>query len=636
MKFQIRVFTLAILVLTAISATSQEDVPEYTVQVGNYANPKPSDFAQLQSHGFVYATKRPNHTDVYIGGYGKEAEAAKALATLQLFGYSNAAVTKLNAAGGQSVTIIQLATKRLGDKINWEEYLPAGQLYVLLTSAQVRIMAGIFSDVPSAKAHLAKLQQVGFKDAFVKNVNNVLLHEVSDFEMGGAPKRPLIPLVFEEKQKLSPDPSVGAKSRTEGREEKAPDQPKTETEAKKQEAPKSYDEVAIVPTEKAPSETTPKGAPAKEKAEPAKAEPTKSAPAKAEPAKSEPAKTTVAKEPDPTPVSFEADLPDIRPNVKRTSAYELQKTLKAEGSYKGSLDGFYGKGTRTAYEQALANNRQLQKYRILAKYMTTPTEGAAKGTVQYYINNLWDDPKTAVDGLAAAKTPIAKAYRAYFMYVSDGQGKEVNWLMNEAIKEAFAGKKSAFPKFDPTLRYAYEDIDQMLTHLRYIHEVSPDGPAAPCWLFRKHPGPALKAFGPQGEGSNLKLQACGGFWEWEEVKVLDAIAQDLSGLGQMSEVQTAKSQSQLAQLYLTPKALTEDERKALETWNNKLWQGLEGWSSRDPMLSEIAMALKINYLQTEVLFEDFFMDEGFTEKEAKALGLQAMKVLVGHHLERFI
>jgi hypothetical protein len=623
MMSQIRVFTLAFLFLLAFVANAQEEIPEYTLQVGNYANPKPGDFAQLQTHGFLYSTKRSNHTDVFMGGYLSEKEANEALATLQLFGYGNAAVTKLNVDGGQSVAVIQLATKRLGDKINWEEYLAAGQLYVLLSGKQIKLFTGTFPDVPSAKAHLAKIQKVGFKDAFVRNVNNVLLHEAGDFEMGGAPKRPLIPLVFEEPKK----------------EEKASEPAKPAAEPKKEEVPKDYDAVSIVPTAKTeaepkakPSEVTPKGG--EPKTEPEKKAPEKVEPVQKEPIKKEPEKV-VLKEATPVPVSFEADLPDIRPNVKRTSAYELQKALKAEGSYKGSLDGFYGKSTRTSYELALANNRQLQKYRILAKYMVTPAEDAAKGSVQFYINTLWDDPKAAVDGLAASKAPIARAYRAYFRYASEGQGKEVNWMMNEAIKEAYAGKKTASSKFDPTVRYAYEDIDQLLTHLRYIHEASPDGPSAPCWLFRKHPGPALKAFGP-AEGSNLKLQACGGFWEWEEVKVLDAIARDLNGSSQTSEAAMAKSQSQLAQLYLTPKALTDDERKALEAWNAKLWQGIEGWSSRDPMLAEIATAMKISYLQAEVLFEDFFMDEGFNEREAKALGLQAMKVLVGHHLERFI
>jgi outer membrane biosynthesis protein TonB len=625
MMSQIRVFTLAVLFLSAFVATAQEEVPEYTVQVGNYANPKPGDFAQLQSHGFLYSVKRPSHTDIFMGGYMTEKEANEALATLQLFGYGNAAVSKLNVDGGQSVAVIQLATKRLGEKINWEEYLAAGQLYVLLSGKQLKLFVGTFPDVQSAKGQLAKIQKVGFKDAFVRSVNNVLLHEVGDFEMGGAPKRPLIPLVFEEPKK----------------EEKATEPAKpVVVEPKKEEKPKEYDEaVAIVPIVNAaeepkakPAEVTPKGV--ETPADPLKKATEKAEPIQKEPVKKEPEKAA-PKEANPVAVSFEADLPDIRPNVKRTSAYELQKALKTEGSYKGSLDGFYGKSTRNAYDMALANNRQLQKYRILAKYMASPAEDAPKGSVQYYINTLWDDPKAAVDGLAASKAPIARAYRAYFRYVNEGQSKEVNWMMNEAIKEAFAGKKPISQKFDPTVRYAYEDIDQMLMHLRYIHEASPEGPSAPCWLFRKHPSPAMKAFGP-AEGSNLKLQACGGFWEWEEVKVLDAIARDLNGASQTSEAAIAKSQSQLAQLYLTPKALSDDERKALEAWNAKLWQGIEGWSSRDPMLAEIASALKISYLQTEVLFEDFFMDEGFNEREAKALGLQAMKVLVAHHLERFI
>lgn len=619
MMIKVRVFFVVFSVLMAFSAISQEDVPQFTLQVGTYVNPKLGDFAQLQSHGFLYTVQRPNHTDVMMGGYASEAEAEKSLATLHLFGYGNAAVTKLNVDGGKPVTVIQLATKRYGERINWEEYLAAGQLHVLLNGNQIKLFAGTFPDVPTAKAHLAKLQKVGYKDAFVKNVNNVLLHEVGDFEMGGAPKRPLIPLVFEEKK-----------------EEKAPEQPKPAAvvEPKKEEAAKAYEEVAVLATAKQEEEPKAKAAEVTPKGIEPIAGPEKKAVEKATPAKSEPEKV-VAKE-EPALQTIRAEMPDIRPNVKRTSAYELQKALKAEGSYKGSLDGYYGKTTRTAYDLALSNNRQLQKYRILAKYMAAPAEDAPKGSVQFYINHLWDDPKTAVDGLADSKLPIARAYRAYFRYVTEGQSKDVNWLMNEAIKEAFAGKKSAFPKFDPTVRYAYEDIDQLLMHLRYIHEVSADSPAAPCWLFRKHPGPALKAFGAQAEGSGLKLQACGGFWEWEEVKVLDAIARDLCGLGQTSEAACAKSQSQLAQLYLTPKALTDEEKKAVEAWNAKLWVGIEGWSSRDPMLAEIATALRISYLQAEVLFEDYFMDEGFSEREAKALGLQAMKVLVAHHLERFI
>lgn len=613
-----RLFFLIVLFSSFFQANAQDAVPEFTVQVGSFVNPKPGDFAGLKSTGFVYAMQRPSsYTDVFVGGYGTESEAAKVAESLRSQGYDNAFVSKLNVEGGKSVNVIQLATKRSGEKVDWESYARAGTLFVHLNGSQVKLLTGVFPDMAAAKAHLAKLQQAGlFKDAFVRSINNVLIHEVTDFEMGGAPKKPLIPLDFAEKQPENKPATP------------VPDTPKKEA------IPVSYEEVTIIAASKddqlvaKPGELVAKG-PA-EKAN--KKEAATTAPKEAKPD----VKPVVA-EPRAEHTGFKAELPDIRAGVKRTSALELQKILKVEGSYKGSLDGYYGKGTRTAFDAALATNRQLHKYRLLAKYMATSGETAAKGSVQYYINRLWDDPNEALNGLSASKAAIAKGYRAYFLYVSDGPGKEVNNLMNSAIKEAFGGRKSdRFPKFDPAATYAYEDVEQMLTHLRYLHEVSPDSPTAPCWLFRKHPGPALKAFGSLSADSNLKLEACGGFWEWEEVKLLSSIASDLCGQDQISEAQCAKSQSDLARFYLTPKAISEDERKALEAWNASLWKGIDGWSSRDPMLLELATALKISYFQTEVLFEDYFMDEGFNEKEAKALGLAAMKALVGHHLERFI
>jgi hypothetical protein len=597
MKYLIRFLSLALLVFTAVAAYAQEDVPEYTVQIGNFVNPKPSDFTQLQSLGFVYATKRPsNYTDVFIGGYGTETEANKIVESLKSKGYDNAFVSRLNIEGGQSVTIIQLTTKRAGDKINWEELSQAGPLHVLLNGNQVKIVTGIFPDVATAKAQLGRIQQLGFKDAFVKNVNNALLHEVTEFENGGAAKKPLIPLDFTEK----------------------PAESQPLADARKADVPVSYEDVTIIAPQKTGDELTAKGV------EPPA---TKSAPAVA--SKSAPA-------PPASVISFSPNVPGIRAGVKRTSAIELQKVLKAEGAYKGSLDGYYGKGTKAAFDQAYNDNRQIQKYRLLAKYASQPSGDASKGSVQYFINNLWDDPKTALDGLEASKAPIAKAYRAYFLFVRDGASRDVNTLMSEALKAAFSGKKANIPNFDPNATYAYYDIDQLLQHLSYTHQASPDQPSAPCWLFRKHPGPALKAFVTASGSGQLKLQNCGGFWEWEEVKVLSVMAHDLCAQSQCSEAKAAEAQQELARLYLAPKALSDDERKALEAWNANVWKGIDAWASRDPMLAELATAMKISYFHTEVLFEDFFMDEGFNEKEAKTLGIAALKALVGHHFDRFI
>lgn len=628
MKLINRLFLLAFFVFAVSVLSAQNDVPEYTVQIGNFVNPKPADFNQLRSTGFVYAKERTsNHTDVFIGGYTTDREAQKVAETLKTQGYDNAFVSKLNVEGGQSVTIIQIATVRAGDKIDWETLAQAGQLFVLINGNQIKIVAGGYPDVAAAKAQLANIQKLGYQDAFVKNVNNALLHEVREFEMGGTvSKKPLIPLDFAEKAEQQRQQELAAAEAKKAEEQKAAEKKAAEkaAEAKKEDLPKQYDELVIIAPSKQQEEPklTAKGI------EPEVAKKAEPAPPVAT------AKATPVKEEITAP---KFTMPEIRPDVKRTSAIELQKVLKAEGAYKGSLDGYYGKGTRASYDYALSTNRQLQKYRILARHMSTPDNSAPKGSLQDNVNNLWNNPTASVDGLEASKAPIAKAYRAYFMFVNEGPSKEVNVLMNDAIKGAFANNKAVnLPKFDYTATYAYYDLDQLLTHLRYIHEASSEKVAVPCWLFRKHSSVVMKAFEPKGSDGTIKLQNCGGFWEWEEVQVLNAMAQDLNGQGQSSEAKFAESQSELSRLFLAPKALTADERKALEDWNAKVWIGIDAWASRDPMLSEMATALKISYYQTAVLFEDYFMDEGFDAKEAKGLGLAALKALVGANVDRFI
>ena len=172
MKLINRLFSLAFFVFAVSVLSAQNDVPEYTVQIGNFVNPKPADFNQLRSTGFVYAKERPsNHTDVFIGGYGSEREAQKVAETLKTQGYDNAAVSKLNVEGGQSATIVQIVTVRAGDKIDWEKLSQAGKLFVLLSGNQIKIVAGGYADVAAAKAQVPNIQKLGYQDAFVKNVN---------------------------------------------------------------------------------------------------------------------------------------------------------------------------------------------------------------------------------------------------------------------------------------------------------------------------------------------------------------------------------------------------------------------------------------------------------------------------------
>ena len=60
-------------------------------------------------------------------------------------------------------------------------------------------------------------------------------------------------------------------------------------------------------------------------------------------------------------------MPKIRGKIKRTSALDLQRVLKAEKVYDSGLDGFYGKGTKTGYAKIKKENRQVKKYLALSK-----------------------------------------------------------------------------------------------------------------------------------------------------------------------------------------------------------------------------------------------------------------------------
>lgn len=583
LNYRFSLFTL--LFFTVFSLDAQNRLPRYTVHIGNFVNPKPTDFAALHDLGFVYAKERPTkHTDIFIGGFTSETEANGMLEALKSRGYTNGFVSDLNAKGGKATDMIQLITRSVGEDIDWEKYMQAGRVFVLLNGKAIKILTGVFPDEKTAKEQLSRIRKMGFPDAFYKSVNNALLHEVGEFETGGASKKPLIPLDFSNK------PPVGKKENK---------------------TPSSYEGVAILSPAKSGGELTAKGVST--------------------------VKGPVIAAANEAP-ALSAALPDIRPNVKRTSALELQKILKTEGAYKGSLDGYYGPGTKAAFRFAARHNRQFQKYSVLSKHFSQPATEVPQGSLQYYINTLWEDPNTALNVFEASGVPLAKAYRAYFLFVNDGASTDVNQLMNEAIIEAFAGNKTAFPNFDPTATYAYFDLNQLLLHIRYLHEVSPENTAAPCWLFSKHSDAALHAFGPQPglAASNLRVQNCGGFWEWEEVQLLHAISSDICSEAEMNEAKDQESQSDLAGLFLAPKAPDREESRALENWNTSLWKGVDAWSSRDPMLQEMNTALKLAYFQTWVLFEDYYMNKGFNAKQAKALALKSLKALVGHHLERFI
>lgn len=568
-------FGYTVLLVLAISLSSfAQNSSYYTVLVGTFLDAKAQDFENLRTLGFLHATKlEGNLTQVFIGGFDKQGDAEKMATAVRSKGYSGAFVQERPPSEGETTAIIQMGIRNIKKDIDWENYYRAGDLYVILNGNQIKIVTGLYKDVNDAKKDVSRVRKLGFKDAFVKRINTALLHQVNSFEAGGL-KRPLFDITLE-------------------------DDPKKKRPSSYNDVPASYDDV-------------------------------------------QPKSPVVKKDPtlpNRIPASYGTDsaLPSIRSKVKRRSALELQKVLKAQGTYSSSLDGYYGKGTTAAYEKILTRNRDLQKYLVLSQYMNSSGQTSSGGTLQNIISNLIDDP-SAPSSLERYNSPIANAYKAYLLFTTIGPNAEINDLMNGAIRKAYQGKKiKNQPPFNYNATYAYEDLEQLILHVHYVHSSPDTDIAAPCWLFQMHPKETANAYKAYSnfDSDHFQLQACDEFMYWPEVKLVQTIASDLNPDPKINQGDIAQAASERARLFLSPAKLSSADQKDVTKWNTKIWNNMNSWAAKDALNQRLVTAFKVAYFQSQVRLEDYYMNKGYKSKEAEGLALATLKTIAGPHLGRF-
>lgn len=362
------------------------------------------------------------------------------------------------------------------------------------------------------------------------------------------------------------------------------------------------------------------------------------APAQPAPSQTEPAPPPEAKPVGGATAKGAANGPPvIRSDSKRQSVAELQRALQKENTYQSAIDGLYGQGTAQAYQQALRQNRDLQKYRILAQNVKLPANPSGNNDLQTAIDQLGLNPGAAAQ-LGQFDHPLSMAYRAYQLLKRAGPSNDVNALMNAANRQAFAAKVPAGEApFNYSATYAYHDLDQLLLHLMYIHLASASAYTIPCWLFQQYPVQARQAAitARSQAGRPLPLQNCDPFLQWEEARLTAAIAYDLNGDEHIEVEPLARAARERAALYLTSTPLDAQAAAEVNTWNQQVWKGLSSWAASDPMHDRLVTAFQISYFQTLVRLEDFFMDKGFEGRQAESLALATIQSMVAPHLERF-
>ncbi len=615
--------------LSNANTTNQADYT-FTIHLGAFVKAKVTDFEDIRPYGYMYAHKLNNLHQIYMGDYETEGAAIKVLDKIKIKGYPDAFVTRRSLASGSNKTTIEIGSQEVGKNINWANYSNVGPLQTFQSGNFIIIVTGPFNSQDEAQGRLTHIQNSGYKNAGIQIINSALLHKVGDFETGGGIQIPtsferiVVPPAPEEEVVIAEIPpkkksmNMMVKKKTPAKKVDPRDEPR----------PSTYgDDVLTAKSPTARIKTKPK-------VESAKA--TESVATKTKPAtKTE----TKAKKKIEKKIFVEKTLatPTIRPKVKRTSVLKLQEVLKLKGDYKSGLDGFYGKGTNASYKNMITKNKEIQKYKWLAKMYKE--EAGETSTLEQIIFTMNDDVAAGVSRLKNEKSAISKAYQAYGIYALSGKNKTTDKLMNEAIKESFSNNKMKNKApFDYKAKQSYSNYAELIKHIRYIHGASKEGVAVPCWMFEKHEKEAVAAFDPANElaSSDYVLQDCGNVMAWESLSLIETIMKEMTpDLTAKEKQEVAKMQSKRASLMLSPKAQSVEAYKNIDNWNKNLWSGLAKWEAADPLHAKIMTPLKVTYFQSWALLEDHFMNKGFETKEARGLSLCVMQSIVDPYLSRY-
>lgn len=171
------------LLFSPITLIAQNN-PVFTIQIGTYVNPQKADFSPLAPLGYLYAESYGNNfSKVFLGEFVNETIANNVLFEVKRKGFGGF-ITQRSTSNKPTVIVVQVITRKTDQLVDWASLNTIGKLYTVLTDpARIKIVTGPFATIIDARKRVASLQQLGYRDAFVKTINTGLLHEVGAFEL---------------------------------------------------------------------------------------------------------------------------------------------------------------------------------------------------------------------------------------------------------------------------------------------------------------------------------------------------------------------------------------------------------------------------------------------------------------------
>lgn len=319
----------------------------------------------------------------------------------------------------------------------------------------------------------------------------------------------------------------------------------------------------------------------------------------------------------------------------RLSVKAIQELLIKEELYGVASNGILTPTTKAAIIKYKKTNERYIRHRIMAEEMEG--ELIEDYTLQYYVNMIPKDPETAAAGLEQFKNPIAKIFLAYIylngdLQIADKTGT-VNALMNSSLERVFKGYRGE-TRYDFSMKYSYEEVGQLIQHLKAMYEVLKERPDIPCWMFERHPKIMKEAFQPywQNRRDDYTVSSdCGSFMDLEELRVVALVSEEFAG-NKVAEVDA----STINQLYIVPEPIPHQEIEALEKWNGKLWKNLKSLEEGNPLERNMYSLLRFSYYDALQTLETHFMFKGLPGIEARSLGLKILKATVGENLTTYL
>jgi hypothetical protein len=320
----------------------------------------------------------------------------------------------------------------------------------------------------------------------------------------------------------------------------------------------------------------------------------------------------------------------------RNSVKALQLLLAEENLYDVPSNGLLTPKTKAAITAFKQQNDHYKRHMMMAKSNTAPYKIEAY-TLQYYINRIPEEPVKAAEGLKQFKNPIAKMFLAYMYFNEDvritNKNQAVNRLMNEALAEVFKGYRGE-TRYDYSMRYAYEDLEQLLQHLKAVHEVLKVRPDMPCWLLQRHPRAVEAAFRPHWNNSRDDYNVsndCGSFFDQESLRVLLMVSEEFAANDDQEQ-----TLMDINRWYVLPRPIPHQEIEQLEQWNGRLWTGLAKLKNGNPLEQNMYTLLRFSYYDALQELETRFIEKGLPGVEARSLGLKVLKEAIGPNLAAYL